>query len=47
MKFTLVAAALAATTAADFVVVTAVPTPTDLSALLNVRSRFLKLSRSF
>lgn len=37
MKFTLLAAALAATTAADFVVVTAVPTPTDLSQLLNVR----------
>ncbi|KAL1643372.1 hypothetical protein SLS61_009294 [Didymella pomorum] len=36
MKFTLLAAALAATTAADFVVVTAIPTPTDLSQLLNV-----------
>lgn len=38
MKYTLLAAALAATTAADFVVVTAVPTPTDLSQLLNVRN---------
>lgn len=39
MKFTgtLFAAALAATTAADFVVVTALPTPTDLNQLLNVR----------
>jgi len=37
MKFTLIAAALAATTAADFVVVTAIPTPTELSQLLNVR----------
>ncbi|KAJ4376742.1 hypothetical protein N0V86_006859 [Didymella sp. IMI 355093] len=36
MKFTLLAAALAATTAADFVVVTALPTPTDLSQLLDV-----------
>ncbi|KAH6644674.1 hypothetical protein C7974DRAFT_25912 [Boeremia exigua] len=38
MKFTLVAAALAATTAADFVVITALPTPTDLSQLLNIKS---------
>ncbi|KAF3036997.1 hypothetical protein E8E11_005239 [Didymella keratinophila] len=38
MKFTLLAAALAATTAADFVVVTAIPTPTDLSQLLNIKS---------
>ena len=37
MKFALIAAALAATTTADFVVVTAFPTPTDLSQLLNVR----------
>ena len=38
MKFTLAAtvAALAATTAADFVVVTALPTPTNLGVLLNV-----------
>ncbi|KZM20366.1 uncharacterized protein EKO05_0006924 [Ascochyta rabiei] len=38
MKFTLIAAALTATTAADFVVVTAIPTPTDLSQLLNLKS---------
>jgi hypothetical protein len=38
MKFTLIAAALAATTAADFVVVTAIPTPTDLSQILNFQS---------
>jgi hypothetical protein len=31
MKFTLLAAALATITAADFVVVTAIPTPTNLS----------------
>ena len=39
MKFTLAAtvAALAATTAADFVVVTNIPTPTNLGVLLNVR----------
>lgn len=38
MKFTLAAtvAALAATTAADFVVVTQLPTPTNLGVLLNV-----------
>ncbi|KAG9202450.1 hypothetical protein G6514_004426 [Epicoccum nigrum] len=40
MKITLAAtvAALAATTAADFVVVTALPTPTDLGVLLNFAS---------
>lgn len=40
MKFTVAAtvAALAATTAADFVVVTALPTPTNLGVLLNFAS---------
>ncbi|KAF2995228.1 hypothetical protein E8E13_002384 [Curvularia kusanoi] len=40
MKFTLLAtaAALAATSAADFVVVTAIPTPTNLAVLLNAKS---------
>ncbi|KAJ4991826.1 hypothetical protein SVAN01_02676 [Stagonosporopsis vannaccii] len=44
MKFTLMAAALASTTAADFVVVTAVPTPTDLSQLLNIGSYISSLA---
>ncbi|KAJ8116131.1 hypothetical protein OPT61_g2380 [Boeremia exigua] len=44
MKFTLVAAALAATAAADFVVVTDVPKPTDLSQLLNLNSYISSLA---
>ena len=47
MKFTLIAAALAATSAADFVVVTAIPKPTDLSQLLDVSSASLTRTLSF